>query len=489
MLKHITTNCIAPFSRYARTARGRKVFIASRSLLLTLLISAPTTAQVPCPPLLSDQTGNTDNVDAQCAEILIQQSDTPDYQDPLASCSGLKARRVVSVATATDLRNAVANASCGDTIRLAAGTYSSSFTINKSCPADNPVIIQGTGNFASVVSGRLTMLGARNIVTGIQFSGSNSGVICAGTNNKIIGNRLTGTDRWAIKVTSEQEFGVNCEIAYNEIYRPADWGVDCENQTKIQFRQAIKMPSRGDGDNGASVHQGAWVHHNYIHDWPDKPCSNWDSGDADIIEPGESNYDWSSSTSSGWYIEKNLIERALQVRNAVFDLKVGGIVARHNTVRDSAPGMGLNIRFGSNTVVESNWMENGGTVVHGGNHRVACNDYGNGPGVRLRAGDVEWNSGVNGHPRARNVLVAGNLGPLIVGHAPLSSATLPVQNSVIEDHTGSITLESGFHTGTIDNRDQASDLKCAQAVPLRVAQVGPAAMSQTSASYLKCRVP
>jgi hypothetical protein len=282
---------------------------------------------------------------------------------------------------------------------------------------------------------------------------------------------------------------VNCEIAYNEFYSPAAWGVDCDNQTGIVFRQAIKMNTRGDGDNGASVHKGAWIHHNYFHDWPGKPCSNWGSGDADMIEPGESNYDWTSSTISGWYIERNLIERALQAGNAIFDMKVGGIVARYNTVQNSASNVGLNIRFGSNTIVESNWMEHGGTVVHGGDHKVVCNAYGDGSGVRLHAGDVEWNSEVNSHPRARNVLVTSNHGGLKIGHAPNSSYDLPVQDTIVEDHNGPVNMVSGLHTGTIDNRDQPSSYSCTQAFQLNSGQVGPAALNRASASYLMCRVP
>ena len=181
--------------------RGQ-VIVASVSLVLTWLVSAPAVAQDPCPPqVISVDGGTVISNSEECPSTLpppISQSDTPDYQDPLATCSGLQSRRVISVATATALQQAMNNASCGDTIQLAAGTYGSDFTLSKSCPANNPVIVKGAANFASVATGQWMMTGARSIVTGIQWHDGR--VRCRGNNNKVIGNRFTGTGGSAIQL-------------------------------------------------------------------------------------------------------------------------------------------------------------------------------------------------------------------------------------------------------------------------------------------------
>jgi hypothetical protein len=463
MPEHITSN-----KGSGSLAGRRKGLISGCSFMLTLLVVAPAVAQVPCPPQIFGTQGE------ECAAIPpqpTQQSSTPDYQDPLAACSGLQARRVVSVATASALQDAMTNASCGDTIQLAGGSYGSDLALSKSCPADNPVIVKGAANFASVATGRWTLTGARNIVADIQFSGSSSGVNCRGTNNKILGNRFTGTARNAIQLSAAASPAVACEVAYNEIYSPT---ATCDT-----FRQAIKMNTGGSGQS-ATAQKDIWIHHNYIHDWPGG-CKQ-----ADVIEIGESgNYDWVPTLKLGMYLEDNLIERHTNTGQASFDIKIGGNVVRRNTLSD-VTNMRIQGRQGIGSIWEGNWIESGALMVNNTDNIVACN-YVRGQNIRVIAGTYEYNALGNGYPRARNTLVAGNDGPLLVGHQYNENHTYHAQNTTIEDHTGPISF--GLHTGTVNNSVESSSYMCPAAVKLSPSQVGPAALGQAPASYLMCRRP
>jgi hypothetical protein len=151
-----------------RLVRLRTNFVVGRMLMLTLLIAAPAVAQVPCPPQIDSSTSEECGAN-QIPQSDTPESDTPDYQDPLASCSALESRRVVPVATAAALQQALDTAGCGDTIELAAGTYSSTFSISKSCPATNPIIVRGAPNFQSTIRRSFAITGQHTIVTGINL--------------------------------------------------------------------------------------------------------------------------------------------------------------------------------------------------------------------------------------------------------------------------------------------------------------------------------
>jgi hypothetical protein len=152
---------------------------------------------------------------------------------------------------------------------------------------------------------------------------------------------------------------------------------------------------------------------------PEKPDPNkFSSGQSDSMEPGESNYDWSPTVQSGWYIEHNLNERNLQTGGgATYDIKVGGTVARYNTIRNSG-SPAIDLRFGAGSTIESNWFDTGGITVHGADNKILCNRLGDGfLGIRLIAGDQPYNDGsINKHPAVYNTLVAKNTGALKVGH-------------------------------------------------------------------------
>jgi hypothetical protein len=161
---------------------------------------------------------------------------------------------------------------------------------------------------------------------------------------------------------------------------------------------------------------------------------------------------------------------------------------RHNTVIDS-PGGRIDIRAGIGSTLESNWQEDGGSDVHGGNHRVIGNYMRGGSGINLMSGDHDWNYGASSsHNRAYNVFVAGNdTNALIVGKSFYAAMeAYPALDNIIEAHSGSTpTLKVEQDTAI----NAATNVSFSPPFKLMTSEVGPTAISQASAAYLQCRRP
>ena len=448
--------------------------------LIAALVAGRAAAEVPCPPQLDGAPAKA--CFSATSDPIGPTSVTPDYADPVSSVSLLNGRVAIGVANDAELSAALNAVTCGQDIMLATGLYQANHEVSISCPANNPVRIVGAAGFSAVLNGTITLNGARTILTGARITGN---VFCHGTNNKIIANQFTGWSGNAINPGGNNTSGNSqCEIAYNEAWSPAPWGLDTGSNT--QFRMFIRMTTGGNGQS-SSAHRDVWVHHNFVHDMPEKPNPNrFSSGQSDAMEPGESNYDWTPSFDCGWYIESNLHEAHRQTGGgAVYDLKCGGSVVRYNTIRDSGNPR-IDVRFGHSSVLESNWFETGGSSIGGNGNKLLCNRFGSGDlGIRILAGNVPFNSSENKHPQARDTLVSGNIGSLRIGHQYSSDYTFPAMNTVVENHTGSISLVA--ESGTIDRRNQAGSQTCSPAVELTRDNVGPAALAGASPAYRNAR--
>lgn len=429
-------------------------------------------------------------------------SDTPDYVDPVGGVTLLGGRTTVYAAPATvgtgsgttagnamALTTALANSAAGQTIQLIAGTYAGTYALTKTVPGNNPIIVKGVASFLSIVTGTWTMTGARQIVTGIQFSGSSAKCTVGGTNNKLIGNKLTGWGNG--NAISAGRSGAQCEIAYNEIYSPSAWVI---GESAYPYRAGLRTVD----DGSADFHYGGWLHHNHFHDFPDKPSSSYGSGQSDAIEIGETIGGTYPNINSGWYVESNLIKDHLQGTStgaANVDLKVGGVVARYNTFINSAGH--FDVRAGSyhGCTIESNYIPDSGMYMHGRGNRLIGN-YSSG-GLRLMAGNQAIGANGVAYPPSENALVVGNIAPITVGYYWSSSTpTLPCADTTIRDQpagNGSITIKpssptvGGYATGTIDQRNSAAGINFAVAVALTTSDVGPSAISSASAAYKAAR--
>jgi hypothetical protein len=201
------------------------------------------------------------------------------------------------------------------------------------------------------------------------------------------------------------------------------------------------------------------------------------------MEIGESGtYSFVRTVDAGWYIEDNLFTNMQDDGEAILDMKLGGSVIRRNTVSNST-NVSIQARQGTFNIWESNYLENGNIKIHGRGHKVVCN---RGP-IKIISGENEWNTLSNNHPRSYETLVADNNGSLVVGYVPNKDYTWPAFATTIEKHNGSISFD--LHTDTVDRSGDPSSYACPAAAKLSPRQVGPAAMSQASASYLACRRP
>ena len=273
--------------------------------------------------------------------------------------------------------------------------------------------------------------------------------------------------------------GKQGEIAYNEFSKPDAWSTSevTNYPLRIGIRTAEKDPS--------TFHYDAWVHHNYFHDFPGKPDSSiYKSGQSDAIEVCQSGRDSTALMRGGWYIETNLIERHLQ-GHGVVDLKCGGHVVRNNTLLDS-PESRIDLRGGSYSVLEGNWMENsGGSTVHGGYNKVVGN-YVRGGRIMVMAGDLEWNTAGGGHARAFHTLLAGNDASTLIGKQYDSSMVYPALDTTVEAHVGPAPqLEDEEGTTVLSS----TTMRFSRALKLSRDSVGPPALNGAPDGYLQCRVP
>jgi hypothetical protein len=318
------------------------------------------------------------------------------------------------------------------------------------------------------------MRGARNIVTGIDFNGGSARVEVYGINNKFIGNKIRNWTSTRAIMTGNSPGQTKQEISYNEIGPPGG------PPTAIRF--GVKSDTSSDP---STVPTNVWVHHNYFHGFPDG-----NGNDTDAMEPGNSNYPFASSLASGWYIEDNLFSDMQDCNQALIDMKFGGSVMRRNTVTDSC-NVKIQSRFGSNAIWESNYITDGQIMVNGRGHKIVCNTITGGSGIRVNAGEKEWDfsgkdeHGNSPHNRSLEVLVAGNTGPLVVGYQPNSNYDLQALDTIIESHNGSISLD--HEDRTIDNRNNASSYKCMPAVRLTTNEVGPGAVNAALPEYRAAR--
>jgi hypothetical protein len=414
-------------------------------------------------------------------------TDTPEYVDPVAAGAAITGQTAVPVANNAALAAAITAAACGTTLQLAAGTYSTSQTISKSCAQEEPVILEGAANWATDFTGTLTVTGARNIVKGIDFSGTTSRVRWGGTNNKLLMNRFRGwsvidptppsTTLSAVAVMLQATAGVGSqgEIGYNEFDGSAsDWGTP--NGTT-----QVLMPIKTNEKTVATFHFDAWIHHNYFHDLPEKPDPNdYSSGQSDAIEVCETHRTATSSMQTGWRIEQNLILRHLQ-GHGVVDLKCGGNIVQRNSVIDSPDG-GIDPRFGWDNIIESNYFSNAGGIVSHSRQLIVGNYVTGGGKIALTSGTLAWNdaSNTNTHQRSFQTRVIGNtvIAPvkIVVGEYTL---TLPADDSDLEDNTGTVSEENETDT----TQSGTTTVNYTLATPLTEGEVGPAAATNAASAY------
>jgi hypothetical protein len=329
------------------------------------------------------------------------------------------------------------------------------------------------------------MSGARNIVTGMRFSGTGARAVVGGTNNKLIANEFTGgTSGVIIRIAKNAS---QPEIAYNELHNPG------AHTGSTGDRYGIRTTDDGPDDFAYN----GWIHHNYFHDWIDKPDpNNYSSGQTDAIEICETGSGQYASIDSGYYIESNLVKDHPQGTNigaATIDMKCGGGVVRYNTFIN-VPG-NLDQRGGSlhGSTFESNYLDanSGGMRSHGYDHKFIGNRILGNKRMEMMAGNLPCSQQgqTNGHSAACDNIVAGNNADLTVGRFfnPEGDYIYDATGTVIEQHTGNINRITDHETGAVDNRNSDTSINFTPAVQLTTSEVGPDALADASAAYRAAR--
>jgi len=362
----------------------------------------------------------------------------------------------VNVSSGSALASALGNARCGQAITLANGSYSGSFNIDVNCKTSNPLIIQATSPLRAVISSPLTINGRSVHVRGIHFRGPHVKLNIRGNDHKLLGNKIEG---WATYMAVHLQRGQNAEVAYNEFTRPDPFRVGPLGKYPLRIGiRSSHLPS--------DFHYNAHVHHNYFHDFPNKPNPRvYNSGQVDAIELCFTG----TMTRSNWTIEYNLFDRHQQ-GHAIVDIKcAGGTMVRYNTIINS-PNARIDFRNGNGGKMIANWIENaGGLGINGDNHEIISNvltgkDF---PEIILATGNVSSNGTYENHQSANNNTVTCNRGLHTIGKYKMSQ---PARNNTINSADGRIELQRHSNTRITKNGNCGS---LAKARRLSVSEVGP----------------
>ncbi len=372
--------------------------------------------------------------------------------------------RMVTVSNAMEMAVAVTEAQAGDRIELTSTAISGNYTISANGTADNPIIITSqNNNWGGGLSGNMIITGQH-----IKF--------------------------WKMRLHSIDLSGADCRISRcyftvgNIRVRPG--GV----RAVIEYNEVRNYSSRAiwfNANTGPTRPFGSWVHHNYVVD-------GTETSDLWLA------IGWTGGTQEGAFadhsglFEWNLVEN--HPIGFAFESKTTNIIWRFNTARNCSNGFesrigNFNDWIGNSVISDAN---RGSFQMHGKGHRVIGN-YNNrttpdiNQSYAAMSGTIEAENYLNSSvtPRwanAKNCLYSGNIGPLYIGGGA-SAWNVPADGTVIENHSGQITLASGRHINTTDNRNGPSTVTVPQYVILQPSDVGPNAnLSPTSVNPESTRI-
>ena len=378
------------------------------------------------------------------------------------------ASRTINVSNSSELTSALGSAQPGDHIVLASGTYGG-FSVGRSGTAANPIVVRAASLLTVRITGGVSVSGNHVWIQGLSFQGGAARLSVSGSNGFVVANRFEG---WTTNAPALfPGAGGNLTVAYNEFTNPAPFDVS----SSYPLRMGIRSSHRGD------AHRGAHVHHNYFHNFPDKPAG-YHSGQSDAIEVCYTG----SDLTSNWLIEYNLIENH-RGGSGIIDVKcANGITVQYNTIRNSPAGR-LDFRGGAGgpggRMIANISINSGGFAVHGERHTVIGNVVEGGGALFIPTGDItgtysSGNTASRQAPRqntftcnrANHVLGAWSSGQYNI---PATQNTLNAPQSVSRQSENNNTINTSYNCSGIP-----------QPVPLTASQVGPGAFGTVPAGAL-----
>lgn len=375
--------------------------------------------------------------------------------------------RTVNVSNGTEFAAALADATPGDRISLANGTYSGTYATSAAGTAANPVeIVSASGNGATI-TGTLTFNHDYYTIRRVNTGGSSTTYSIDASYVRVL--RCTLGSTAGRKVQIERDINnTNCEIAW------------CYADGGGFSIITILVPVNYTG----AVRPNHWVHHNNLRNG------------GSVVELGSNNTH--SITYMGVLVEYNLVFQAGD--NTALGSKSSGNIFYRNTLRDCSVGGNdgtLQIRHGryckliANTCIRSR-----GAFARGVGHEVignwkddyvtgAWNDHGAAGGTCTWADFQAGTSGSNIHPACQDSLFIGNIENSttkcrVGGGSSLS--TVPASNNTVEA-TSSITYGPGPYSGTTVNATASQTVPAYIAGGLSDSDVGIDADWSSGASY------
>ena len=369
--------------------------------------------------------------------------------------------QTINVANATQLASAITTinttSAAGRHIVLANGNYSGSYTIYAQGTEANPVVIRPANFLGATLSGDLTICGSWVIVRGINVRQIN----------------FVETTQGSTTYKANNCRASRCVVTAPKVFLGNGASYCCVDRCELSGGQGrnIEMRPRG-GDDLTFRNCFVW---NLL-----KNGSRPDQNDRrPYFQSNFATYSLfnnETETLVAWNRFENMnMEHIIQFKGS-------GNYAIYNTIANCSVGFTITHRHGRRSYFGGNYLVNVGGVIsiRGEGHEIIGNYY---PGGRIRPspGNIEggsaakssWNSSANGvgWTFAEDAKLIGNTSSILVDATVTGQPYTPLR-TLIEDHTGSITIESGARQ-TIDRRNAAASQVVPVAFQLSASDVGP----------------
>lgn len=353
----------------------------------------------------------------------------------------------VNVSNGSQLSAAISSAAPGDHIVLANGTYSGSNTISAQGTEANPIVIRAENFLNAELTGDLTISGSWIIVYGLETRDIIMTEVGANTANNCRVSRCFATGGRSYRMSLGASY---CCYDYNSVSGGNGRLMEMRSSSTIGFRNCF-VRNHIFGSSGTSSSNPAAVQITAL---------NYTRFN-DILET---------------LFAQNLVEDNGYV--FAFEVKGSNTSIVQNTFKGNSTAIAM--RHGRNHIVSGNWIPDGGISIRGDDALVEGNVNSPQTGSPIVANMGNIPDGSLGEPTtterpgwtyARRAKFIGNTAPLRLREGT-ATRPYPSVDSLIEDHTGTISIEGGV-TGTVDRRNDPASITVTTAFELTSADVGP----------------
>ncbi len=349
---------------------------------------------------------------------------------------GAAGEATVTVSTYGELTAAVAVAGPGTIIELEDGIYAGSrITVTRSGTEEEPIVIRAANLLGANIPNTFQIYGANIVIRGLEFITplSASTLEMRNDNVQVWRCRFKSLGGTSIYIG----LSTRCRVMYCEF----------SSQDASDWWQATNSCIRSGG--GSDQAYDVEIGYCYFHDMPGKPVgAPYSARGRNLIVTAPGNT--GATLDTNWHIHHCL---AVDTGNCRFSINSSGNLVEFVTVtgrtgnNEVTASTDVSVRFGANNVIRGCWKEDadGFLVWDQNNTLIGCKTVNSQPS-RIARGDNLQSGGLQ-YPQARNTkVVACDFDALHVG-AFSWAGSLPVVDTRIENHTGSVSLQ--HETGTV----------------------------------------